>query len=94
MMMMGGDEFGEWFKAAGHGAGIQNFFSYGNGPKIAPQLKAYGRENVFMSSGIPCGCCGYDAPKVQPMNASLAAAYIECAPAPAVQPARKACLCS
>ena len=77
MMMMGGDDFGEWFKAVGKGAGIQNFYSYHNGPHIAPQLARFGRENVFVSSGIPCGCCGYDAPKIQPMNATLAAGYID-----------------
>ncbi|KAL1524074.1 hypothetical protein AB1Y20_018984 [Prymnesium parvum] len=77
MMMMGGDDFVEWFKAAGAGAAIQNFYSYGNGPHIAPQVHAFGREKVFISTGIPCGCCGYDAPKIQPMNSSLAMGYID-----------------
>ena len=48
MFLMGGDDFGEWFKAVGHqtpkGAGIQTFYSYRNGPHIAPQLKAAGRD--------------------------------------------------
>lgn len=77
MMMMGGDDFVEWFKAAGQGAGIQNFYSYGNSRHIAPQVSKFGRENVFISTGIPCGCCGYDAPKVEPMNDSLAMWYID-----------------
>ena len=77
LMMMGGDDFGEWFEAAGKGAGIQTFFSYRNGPHIAPQIAAVGRENVFVSTGIPCGCCKYDAPMSQPMNESLAMWYID-----------------
>ena len=39
MMFMGGNDFMEWFKAAGKGAAIQTFYAYGNGPHIAPQLK-------------------------------------------------------
>ena len=77
MMMMGGDDFAVWFDAAGHGAAIQNFYSYGNGPHIAPQLREAGRQHIFVSSGIPCGCCGYDAPRVEPMTTALAAWYIE-----------------
>ncbi|KAL3897810.1 MAG: hypothetical protein SGPRY_012971 [Prymnesium sp.] len=74
---MGGDDFTRWFEAVGSGAGIQNFFSYGNGPHIAPQLESFGRERVFLSTGIPCGCCGYDAPSFLPMNSSLATWYID-----------------
>ena len=74
MMIMGGNDYAGWFKAAGKGAGIQTFYSYGNGRHIAPQLKSAGRENVFVSSGIPCGCCGPDS--VKKMNASLAMNYI------------------
>lgn len=43
---------------------------------LAPQIAAFGRANVFLSAGIPCGCCGSDEPAVQPMNASLAMGYI------------------
>jgi len=74
--MMGGNDFAGWFKAAGKGAGIQTFFSYGNNKHLAPQIAAAGRDNVFVSTGIPCGCCGSDAPKIQPMNTSLAMGYI------------------
>lgn len=76
MLAMGGNDFAGWFLAAGKGAMIQTFHGYGNGPHLAPQIKAAGRENVFVSTGIPCGCCGSDAPKVEPMNASLAMDYI------------------
>ena len=77
MMMMGGNEFKEWFGAAGKGAGLQTFFAYGNGPHIAPQVQAAGRENVFISTGIPCGCCGRDRPRVEPMDATLTMGYID-----------------
>jgi diketogulonate reductase-like aldo/keto reductase len=77
MLMMGGNDFAGWFAAAGKGAGIQTFHGYGNGPHIAPQLQKAGRHNVFVSTGIPCGCCGSDAPAVQPMNTSLAKGYID-----------------
>lgn len=77
MMAMGGNDFAGWFQAAGKGAAIQTFYSYGNGRHIAPQLQAAGRENVFVQTGIPCGCCGSDSPKVKPMNKSLAEAYID-----------------
>ena len=77
MMVMGGNDFSEWFKAAGKGAAIQTFYSYGNGRTIAPQLAVVGRENVFVSSGIPCGCCGDDSPRVEPMTSSLAMEYID-----------------
>ena len=76
-LLMGGDDFSEWFEAAGSGAAIQTFYSYGNGPHIAPQLRRFGRSNVFVSTGIPCGCCGADSPSVEPMNASLAMSYID-----------------
>jgi diketogulonate reductase-like aldo/keto reductase len=79
LLGMGGDDFEGWFKAAsspGKPAMIQTFHGYGNGAHLAPQIQAFGRENVFVSTGIPCGCCGSDAPKVQPMNASLAMGYI------------------
>ena len=75
--LMGGDDFAEWFAAAGSGAAIQTFFAYGNGPHIAPQLKRFGRSNVFVSTGIPCGCCGADSPRIEPMNTSLAMEYID-----------------
>ena len=77
MMLMGGDDFDEWFRAAGPGAALQTFFAYGNGPHIAPQIERFGRENVFVSTGIPCGCCGADSPRIEPMNASLAMGYID-----------------
>lgn len=77
MMIMGGDDFKEWFKAAGRGAAIQNFYSYRNSRHIAPQIEQFGREKVFISTGIPCGCCGYDAPKFEPMNESVAMWYID-----------------
>ena len=32
-----------------------------NDDRTPAQLARFGRENVFVSSGIPCGCCGYDA---------------------------------
>ena len=76
-MLMGGDDFAQWFAAAGPGAAIQTFYSYGNGPHIAPQLRQVGRRNVFVSTGIPCGCCGSDSPRIEPMNESLATAYID-----------------
>ena len=72
MLAMGGNDFAGWFKAAGPGAMIQTFHGYGNGAHLAPQIAAQGRESVFVSTGIPCGCCGSDAPAVTPMNASLA----------------------
>ena len=56
---------------------IQTFHGYGNGAHLAPQIAAAGRENVFVSTGIPCGCCGSDAPKVVPMNATEAMGYID-----------------
>ena len=62
-MIMGGDEFGEWFKAAGRGAALQTFYSYGNGRHIGAQVALVGRSNVFISTGIPCGCCGSDSPR-------------------------------
>jgi len=77
LLGMGGNDFSGWFKAAGPGAMIQTFHGYGNGAVLAPQIKAVGRGNVFVSSGIPCGCCGSDAPTIQPMNASLAMRYID-----------------
>ena len=77
MMVMGGNDFAGWFKAAGTGAAIQTFYSYGNGRHIAPQLRSIGRANVFVSTGIPCGCCGSDSPRVQPMNETSAMAYID-----------------
>ena len=76
MMIMGGSEFSGWFELAGKGAGIQTFHGYGNGAQLAPQLKKAGRENVFVSTGIPCGCCGSDAPKAKPVTAAEAAGYI------------------
>ena len=76
MLGMGGNDFAGWFKAAGKGAMIQTFHGYGNGPHLAPQIRAAGRQNVFVSTGIPCGCCGSDAPRITPMNASLAMGYI------------------
>ena len=77
MMIMGGNDFMGWFKAAGRGAGINTFHSYGNGKHIAPQLAAAGRDNVFVAAGIPCGCCGNDAPRWQPMNVTTAMWYID-----------------
>ena len=77
LLGMGGNDFAGWFKAAGKGAMIQTFHGYGNGQQLAPQIEAAGRSNVFVSTGIPCGCCGSDAPAVQPMNATLAAGYID-----------------
>ena len=76
-IMMGGDDFSQWFAATGPGRGIQTFYSYRNGPRIAPQLRAAGRENVFVSTGIPCGCCGPDRPRVEPMTTALATGYID-----------------
>ena len=76
-LAMGGFDFGGWFSAAGAGAMIQTFHGYGNGAHLAPQIAAQGRENVFVSTGIPCGCCGSDAPSIQPMTAALAMGYIE-----------------
>ena len=77
MLAMGGNDFAGWFELAGKGAMIQTFHGYGNGLHLAPQLQKIGRENVFVSTGIPCGCCGSDAPKITPMNASLAMGYID-----------------
>ena len=67
--MMGGNDYAGWFQLAGKGAAIQTFWGYHNGPHLAPQLKRIGRQNVFVSSGIPCG--GIDG-GVEPMNASQA----------------------
>jgi len=75
-LLMGGNDFGEWFAAAGPGAGLQTFYAYGNQRHIAGQVAAYGRQNVFVSTGIPCGCCGADSPRIEPMNASLALGYV------------------
>jgi aryl-alcohol dehydrogenase-like predicted oxidoreductase len=58
------------------GAGLQTFYAYGNQRHIAGQVAAYGRQNVFVSTGIPCGCCGADSPRIEPMNASLALGYV------------------
>jgi hypothetical protein len=73
-LAMGGQNFTGWFAAAsspGNPAMIQTFHGYGNGAILAPQIAAAGRANVFVSTGIPCGCCGSDAaPGV--MNASEA----------------------
>jgi diketogulonate reductase-like aldo/keto reductase len=74
---MGGNDFSGWFKAAGKGAMIQTFHGYGNGAHLAPQIQAAGRDNVFVSTGIPCGCCGSDAPAVEPMDFSEAMGYIK-----------------
>ena len=76
MMMMGGAEFAGWFELAGKGAGIQTFHGYGNGAQLAPQIAKAGRENVFVSTGIPCGCCGSDGPKVKPVTFAEATGYI------------------
>ena len=67
MLGMGGSDFTGWFDLAGKGAMIQTFHGYGNGAQIAPQLAKVGRGNVFVSTGIPCGCCGSDAPKARPL---------------------------
>jgi diketogulonate reductase-like aldo/keto reductase len=77
MMIMGGSEFAGWFEIAGKGAGIQTFHGYGNGAHLAPQIAKVGRENVFVSTGIPCGCCGSDGPKVKPVTFAEATGYIE-----------------
>jgi hypothetical protein len=74
MMMMGGTNHSGWFKLAGKGAAIQTFLGYGNGPKLAPEIAAAGRENVFVSTGFYCG--GIDNPQ-PPMNASAASALID-----------------
>eukprot|EP01051_Picozoa_sp_SAG22_P019982 SAG22_NODE_3870_length_1488_cov_1.338373_1_plen_225_part_01 len=76
MLMMGGGDFAGWFELAGPGAGIQTFHGYGNGGLLAPQIKKVGRANVFVSTGIPCGCCGSDGPKVTPVTTFEAAGYI------------------
>ena len=76
MMIMGGQEFAGWFEMAGKGAGIQTFHGYGNGAKLAPQIAKFGRQNVFVSTGIPCGCCGSDGPKVKPVTTAEATGYI------------------
>jgi hypothetical protein len=55
----------------------KTFHGYGNGAHLATQIQAAGRENVFVSTGIPCGCCGGDSPKITPMNATLAMGYID-----------------
>ena len=78
LMLMGGDDFDLWVEAVGTGpAGIQTFYSYRNGPKLAPQLKKHGRDKFFVSTGIPCGCCKYDAPRIEPMTKDLAMGYID-----------------
>merc|ERR1712086_837323 len=77
MLGMGGYDFAGWFKAAGAPAMIQTFHGYNNGAHLAPQIQAAGRENVFVSTGIPCGCCGSDGPAITPMTASLATGYIQ-----------------
>jgi hypothetical protein len=74
MLIMGGSNFSAWWELAGKPAAIQTFLGYGNGPKIAPQLAAVGRENVFVSTGIYCG--GIDNPN-PPMNTSAAMALVE-----------------
>ena len=76
MMMMGGANFSSWFALAGKGAAIQTFHGYGNGKQLAPQIAKVGRENVFVSAGIPCGCCGSDGPKTTPVTKAEAAGYI------------------
>jgi len=76
MMGMGGNDFEGWF-ASTKPAMIQTFHGYGNGQHLAPQIAAAGRENVFVSTGIPCGCCGSDAPAITPMNTTLAMGYID-----------------
>ena len=81
MLGMGGNDFAKWIEASGATekapAMIQTFHGYGNGAHIAPQLQAIGREKFFVSTGIPCGCCGGDAPKVQPVTKEEATGYIE-----------------
>ena len=74
MLIMGGSNYSGWFELAGKGAAIQTFIGYGNGPKLAPQIAAFGRSNVFVSTGIPCG--GVDNP-IPPRNASAALALVE-----------------
>jgi diketogulonate reductase-like aldo/keto reductase len=74
MLMMGGSNISGWFELAGKGAAIQTFLGYGNGQVLAPQIAAFGRANVFVSTGIPCG--GVDNPH-PPMNASAATALID-----------------
>ena len=74
MLMMGGTNHSGWFELAGKGAAIQTFLGYGNGPKLAPEIAAAGRESVFVSTGFYCG--GIDNPE-PPMNASAAAALID-----------------
>lgn len=76
-LIMGGDDFRAWFEFAGPGAGLQTFYSYRNGAHIGRQVQRFGRANVFISTGIPCGCCGADSPRVEPMDATLAMAYID-----------------
>ena len=76
-LIMGGDDFVEWFEFAGPGAGLQTFYSYRNGAHIGRQVQRFGRANVFISTGIPCGCCGADSPRVEPMDATLAMGYID-----------------
>lgn len=74
MMLMGGTNHSGWFELAGKGAAIQTFLGYGNGPRLAPEIAAAGRENVFVSTGFYCG--GIDNPQ-PPMNASAASALID-----------------
>ena len=76
-MMMGTPAFDSWFRATAPGRGVQTFYSYHNAQQIAPELRAAGRETVFVSTGIPCGCCAMDAPRVEPMNAQVATQYID-----------------
>ena len=80
LLGMGGNDFAAWFELAGASASspamIQTFHGYGNGAHLAPQIQKAGRENVFVSTGIPCGCCGSDAPKVQPVTKAEAQGYI------------------
>ena len=80
LLGMGGNDFASWFELAAASAEapamIQTFHGYGNGANLAPQIRKAGREKVFVSTGIPCGCCGSDAPKVQPVTKSDAQSYI------------------
>lgn len=79
MLLMGGNQYAQWFALAGRGAAIQTFWGYHNEPSLAPQIAKTGRENVYISSGLPCGGIGDPASDVpgEPMNASAAAAFID-----------------
>ena len=79
MLIMGGGKLDEWFALAGKGAAFQTFWGYHNGAKLAPQIAEAGRENVFISAGLPCGGIGDPASDTpgHPMNASAAAAFID-----------------